>query len=125
MASTARWSWRSCLPIFGCSPALTATWPRADAAIPDARTVAVEPGDTLVCVTDGVTEAESAAGVPFGSDRLLNVVARHRHESAGEIIDAVWAAIGEFSGRSTFLDDATAIVVKARFSAAMQRPNMP
>ncbi len=38
---------------------------------------------------------------------------------------AIQTAIGEFSGRSAFLDDATAIVVKARFNAAMERPNMP
>ena len=60
----------------------------ADASIPEARTVALEPGDILVCVTDGLIEAESATGIPFGSDRLLHVVALHRHERASRIIDS-------------------------------------
>ena len=85
----------------------------ADASVPEARTVESAPGDTLICATDGVTEVESSDGVPFGSDRLLDVVRSSADRSAAEIIRALWEAMCQFCGRSTFADDATAVVVKA------------
>ena len=40
----------------------------------------LEPGDKVVIYTDGVTEAQNAAGEFFGKKRLAGVVAIHAAE---------------------------------------------
>ncbi|MGA2392375.1 MAG: PP2C family protein-serine/threonine phosphatase [Candidatus Lustribacter sp.] len=44
-----------------------------------AATLALDDGDTLVVATGGVTEAQSASGVPFGAGGVLFSVARAMH----------------------------------------------
>ena len=41
----------------------------------ESRSIVVDPGDTVLLYTDGVTEARSEDGRLFGDDRLRNVAA--------------------------------------------------
>ncbi len=69
-------------------------------------------GDSLVLVTDGVTEARSADGEFFGEDRLADalVACRTTTPTAAALIESVTAAVTEFAG-SAFLDDQAALVL--------------
>ncbi|HEX5689153.1 MAG TPA: PP2C family protein-serine/threonine phosphatase, partial [Roseiflexaceae bacterium] len=76
------------------------------------REVVVEPGDVLVCYTDGVTEAIDAAEEPFGVPRLIDVVRAHRDGSAAAVLAAINDALTAFTdGRPPF-DDVTLVVIK-------------
>jgi len=66
-------------------------------------------GDRLVLVTDGVTEAENAAGEFFDNERL-EIAARR-----GSMQD-IFAAVSEFCGNTPLSDDCT--VVEMVYSAA-------
>lgn len=84
--------------------------------IPDATYdrgfVRLSPGDVVVLYTDGVVEAENAAGKPFGVDRLIDTVRRHRRDPAKEIVQAVCDALAEFTGDTPRQDDRTVVVVR-------------
>ncbi len=74
--------------------------------------VTIAPGDTLVCYTDGVTEAINGTDEPFGVARLVEVVATHRDRSAAGLLDAINAALQAFTGDRPLFDDVTMVVVK-------------
>ncbi len=73
--------------------------------------VRLEPGETLVMYTDGVSEAEDLDNEEFGMDRLLEVFAGATLESAREANDAVFAAVREFAGDRSQSDDITCLVL--------------
>jgi sigma-B regulation protein RsbU (phosphoserine phosphatase) len=73
------------------------------------------PGDLLVLFTDGLTEAhDPTRGEEFGEDRLVEVVLAQRTLSPQAVVDAVFAAVAEFTGDTAPEDDKTMIVVKRR-----------
>lgn len=53
----------------------------------------LEAGDVMVLFTDGITELENAAGEEFGEARLAEMIARHAHQTAAEILAAIDAAV--------------------------------
>ncbi|MBV9022566.1 MAG: SpoIIE family protein phosphatase, partial [Streptomycetaceae bacterium] len=71
-------------------------------------------GDSLVLVTDGITEVRSATGELFGEDRLAGALAMPWAASpdAAALIDFVTGAVAAFAGGST-LDDQAALVLTA------------
>lgn len=73
--------------------------------------VSLEPGDLVLLLTDGITEAASADHILFGMERTLNLVREHQHQTPSEIITAMFAAVSHYSnGKCT--DDMTAIIIK-------------
>jgi PAS domain S-box-containing protein len=78
---------------------------------PTGRPVALDPGDVIVLLSDGIIEAPSGAGQLFGMDRAIEAVRAHRQESPGEIIDALLTQVREWS-RTTQEDDMTVVVIK-------------
>jgi serine phosphatase RsbU (regulator of sigma subunit) len=88
------------------------------AVLPDSeygteRTPPLEPGEVVLFVTDGLVEAHGPDGNPIGPDRVLRLVRERRHESAREIVHALYAAAREYCGPAAQPDDMTAIVIKA------------
>ena len=70
-------------------------------------------GDALLMLTDGVIEAEDSAGIPFGTQRALDIVRRNRHLRAPEIVGILHKTVVEHcAGR--LQDDITSIIVKVR-----------
>jgi len=69
-------------------------------------------GDLFVFCSDGVFEANDALGREFGADRLLDVVTEMRHKAAGEVVDAIFAAVQEFRGDTPPNDDMTAVALR-------------
>ena len=67
-----------------------------DTESPAAGAISLEPGKIVVLVTDGIQEAISPAGEPFGTDRMLEVVRAHRTRNAAEIVESLYRAVCEF-----------------------------
>jgi len=74
--------------------------------------VPLAPGDMLLLFTDGFFEWSRLDGEQFGTDRLTDVVRRHRDLPVAEIIALVYAAVVDFSEGTKQSDDCTAVIVK-------------
>jgi sigma-B regulation protein RsbU (phosphoserine phosphatase) len=85
----------------------------ADASY-DVGETALDPGDLVVMVTDGVTEAASPAGQEFGDDRVCEALVRRPGGSAAAVLEGLVAAVDEWAGAGGLGDDLTALVLKAR-----------
>ncbi len=68
-----------------------------------AATTQLSPGDRVILVTDGVTEAEGATGEFFGSERLLSLAGE------GLAIEEIFDAVQRFCGDHAMTDDCTII----------------
>src|SRR5438093_4732885 len=75
----------------------------------DEATFDLAAGDVYVFCTDGVFEANDALGREFGDERLVQVVSEARHQSARELVDAIFAAVHEFRAEPPPNDDITAV----------------
>jgi serine phosphatase RsbU (regulator of sigma subunit) len=82
-----------------------------DCAIEERR---LDPGDSLVLYTDGVTEAFDAAGQEFGEERLIGALRRHRGSPAPAMLQAIVDEVQEFSPVQR--DDITLIVAKCNWN---------
>jgi serine phosphatase RsbU (regulator of sigma subunit)/catechol 2,3-dioxygenase-like lactoylglutathione lyase family enzyme len=73
----------------------------------------LQPGDTLVLYTDGITEAENDKGEEFGEKLLIEKLRDHRGECCQSVLEAVTNEVRKFScGEQR--DDITLIVAKCR-----------
>ena len=75
------------------------------------KTVTVEPGETLVLYTDGVTEAMNADEEEFGVDRLQDILAESHPHEAHAITQLIFDAVDEFAGDTPQSDDVTCLTL--------------
>jgi sigma-B regulation protein RsbU (phosphoserine phosphatase) len=80
--------------------------------------IQLEPQDTLVLFTDGVTEAEDRDHNPFGDERLMEAAGRHQDSTLGDLKDGILAAVEKFTEGASQFDDITLLVVRYRGPAA-------
>ncbi|MDQ2841230.1 MAG: SpoIIE family protein phosphatase [Acidobacteriota bacterium] len=73
----------------------------------DESCITMNPGDLLVCYTDGITEPENAYGEEFGEERLIDLVKKHAHREDNEIINIVLDAVRSWTGVPELHDDMT------------------
>jgi serine phosphatase RsbU (regulator of sigma subunit) len=73
----------------------------------------LEPGDLLLMITDGVHDVRSPEGVPFGTERMLEVVGQYAACSAEVVVAHLRDAVFSFTGDRKLDDDVTVVVVKA------------
>ena len=73
----------------------------------------LEAGDVLALVTDGVTEAFSEQEVEMGDTPVFETLAAAREQGAEGILDALVAAVHQWTGAAGCSDDLTALVLKA------------
>lgn len=83
-----------------------------DIAEYEAETLVIEPGDTLVIYSDGVSEANDPEGEEFGTERLKNVVLANREKSVSAIRDKIESALSSFMGSAPANDDITLLILK-------------
>lgn len=76
------------------------------------RSLPVERGDTLLLFTDGLVEAESAAGEEFGVERLERLLAEAAQGSAADLLGRVEGALREHLGGLEARDDATLLALR-------------
>ncbi len=72
----------------------------------------MSPGDTLVLYTDGFTEAMNSATEEFGEERFLDLLQRHKHSTATELVNHIFNAVKNFAGDHPQHDDMTLVVLK-------------
>jgi len=70
------------------------------------------PGDVLVLLTDGFYEWTNPADEQFGTQRVSDVIHRHRATSAEELIALLYRAVVDFAAGTPQGDDLTAVIVK-------------
>lgn len=83
----------------------------SDIEIPAHKTY-LDPGDLLVCYTDGVTEAFSPAGEAYGEERLQATVRSLAGLPAAAVLEAIERSVAEFVGEQPAADDSTLVVVR-------------
>lgn len=77
----------------------------------------LEPGDIILCYSDGVIEAEDPSGQPYAAKRLRNCFAANGDKPVNEIRDAILADVIQHC-RDKREDDMTVLVIEYRPSAA-------
>jgi phosphoserine phosphatase RsbU/P len=71
----------------------------------------LQPGDTLVFYTDGITESWNSAEEEFGELRLVEVLRRHRALSSQNLLASIVEEVRQFSPNEQ-RDDITLIIAK-------------
>jgi sigma-B regulation protein RsbU (phosphoserine phosphatase) len=74
--------------------------------------IATQPGDSLVFFSDGIVDAQNAAGEMFGNDRLIATVKKHQHKSASRLAESILTDVGRFQGKRDRFDDETVVVLR-------------
>ena len=72
----------------------------------------LEPGESLVIYSDGVSEANNLAGDEFGMEKLTQVVSKNLRSSASGMRDKVESALSTFTQTAPANDDITLVIVK-------------
>ena len=72
----------------------------------------LEPGDTVLLHTDGITEARNSARELFGTPRLVEAFERAADRSVGEIRDRILDEVRGFMSQQ--MDDLTLVVLRYR-----------
>jgi sigma-B regulation protein RsbU (phosphoserine phosphatase) len=80
----------------------------------DEFNVATQPGDVIIFVSDGISDAENDKDEMYGQDQLAAMICSHREQSAQEIADAILDDVARFQGVNDRFDDETIVVLKVR-----------
>lgn len=72
----------------------------------------LDPGESLVVYSDGVSEANNLAGDEFGLERLSSVIQGNLRSSASGLRDKVESALSSFTQTAPANDDITLVIVK-------------
>lgn len=76
--------------------------------------VDLEPGDVLICFTDGVSEAMSRQRQIFRTDGVLAAIGDAQRQSAAQTADAIWDRLCRHLEGHGPADDQTLLVIKIR-----------
>jgi len=72
----------------------------------------LEPGDFVLCYSDGVTEGSNAAGEEFGEHRLVAAARAAKRETPAAICERITAEIQRHHQGAPRQDDVTMVVLK-------------
>ncbi len=72
----------------------------------------LEPGDTLLLVSDGTTDALNVRGEFYDIERFTDSVRRHRREGVSECLRNLYCEIREFIGNAELSDDVTMVALR-------------
>jgi serine phosphatase RsbU (regulator of sigma subunit) len=87
--------------------------------------VKLEPGDTLVLFSDGVTEAMDPKEDFFGMPRLTQLLTGHNETSLDELQKLVLEAVENFARGASQADDLTLLLVRYRAAATSAETDFP
>ena len=83
-----------------------------DRATYEAAELTLGPGDLLVAYSDGVTEAESPAGVPFDEAGLRYLLETHHDDGLDDLGEAIVAAVVAHADSARLADDLTVLAAR-------------
>ncbi len=72
----------------------------------------LQPGESLMLYTDGISETHDHNQKLFGLDRMLKATQRRYHETVSEIVVETFSAARSFAGGVPQHDDMTAVLLK-------------
>jgi sigma-B regulation protein RsbU (phosphoserine phosphatase) len=78
----------------------------------DMTTVQLNPGDTVVTFTDGVTEAEDENDGFYDEERLISYLEKHPSKSLESLVKGVFLEVMKFTGAAAQSDDITVLTVR-------------
>jgi phosphoserine phosphatase RsbU/P len=87
--------------------------------------VNLEPGDTLVLFSDGVTEAMDPEEEFFGMPRLVKLLTGHNVTPLDELQKLLLEAVENFAQGASQADDLTLLLVRYRAAAVATEPELP
>jgi len=76
------------------------------------KVVQLEKNDIFLFYSDGVTEAENIDGDCFGPNRLADIVTKNSQLSPEKLLKYTQGRVTEFTGKPTFDDDFSCIIVR-------------
>lgn len=75
-------------------------------------TVPLKRGDTILLLTDGITESMNSDGAEFGAEAALDFVRGQQRSTASELVQGLYHAARCFAGTAPQTDDITSIICK-------------
>ena len=76
------------------------------------NSIKLEPGDTVILYTDGITEAFNAEGELFGLDQLCEIFRERQPQNAEDASEIVFDAVNKFAGDEPQSDDQACLVFR-------------
>ena len=76
----------------------------------DCGNAEINPRDFILLYTDGITDAQDAAGTFFGRERLLKIIQDCVGRSASLVQDSLMEAVAAFAGGAPQFDDMTLLI---------------
>ena len=76
--------------------------------------VSLDPGDSLVLYTDGITESQDPAGNQYEEDRLIRALRDHYNHTTEVAADSVLQDVARFRQTGSPSDDMTLLIVRRR-----------
>jgi sigma-B regulation protein RsbU (phosphoserine phosphatase) len=83
-----------------------------DFASYDQERLTLEPGDTLVIFSDGISEAQNPGGEEYGDDRLIACLEANRGAAPAVMREALLASARTFAAGAMQSDDMTVLIVR-------------
>jgi len=77
----------------------------------EVKTIQLEAGDRLVLYTDGMTEAENAAGEMFSEERMIETIKTNPKLGASELCEELYQQVSSFSDQQDLEDDFTILAI--------------
>ena len=79
-------------------------------------------GETLVLLTDAITEAANNVEAQFGADRAVEFIKCHLQNSAAELVRGIHETLQAFTGGGPASDDITSVIWKVSLAAMEASP---
>jgi len=95
-----------------------------EAACYPARTLRLQPGQTLMLYTDGITEAADTAQQLFGTERLLAHLEQSPSRSAADLASGLLAEVDRFADGAGQADDITVLALNWHHALADRNASM-
>jgi len=74
--------------------------------------IVLKSGDLLALITDGITEAIAKDGSEFGYKRMIDIIYRHKMDTAQKISDHLTHSVCSFTDQQHQEDDITSVICK-------------
>jgi PAS domain S-box-containing protein len=74
--------------------------------------VPLEHGDTILLLTDGITESTNVDDAMFGTERALDFIRCQQQSTARELVHGLYKAARTFAGSAPQTDDITSVICK-------------
>jgi sigma-B regulation protein RsbU (phosphoserine phosphatase) len=83
-----------------------------DASEYDQGEVLLQPGDAVLCVSDGISEATNAKDEMWAESEVVKIVRTCRGLTAQQMIDLLVEATDRFAGKAKQADDMTVVAIR-------------